>query len=307
MAISPHPQSSRRAVVVGGSGTIGLPLGRRLASDGWHVSAVARFREPAERRAAEAAGLEPHPFELTRDDPADLPEAEALFLEVWDPNHLLGPEPDVEAIWRLNHEAVGRLVARYAGTATLVNGSTGSLYGPRGDRPSRETDRPRPADEYGLARFAGERLIDFLAAPHRRPVIHLRTYHAHTGAQGLARRVADAVLAGRGLGPHPDERVQLIGLGDVVRMTAAAVGEAAFPPRVVNLCHGRCWRMAELAERLRALMGRGEVRFDRQAGGAEASIWGDAERMTQMFGPPEEDPDTLVEAAARAAVEAAGS
>merc|ERR1711924_293560 len=137
------------------------------------------------------------------------------------------------------------------GAADFVNGSTGSVYGPRGDRPSKETDFPCPDTEYGRARMAQEQMIENLAreAGGSR-VIHLRYFYGVRMGGGVVQTMAKDMMDGIALGDTPDKLLQIIGVSDLVRCTLNAPQFAAMPAEVVNVCHPEVWSMKELAERV---------------------------------------------------------
>jgi len=84
--------TGRSALVLGASGMVGLPLSRRLIEEGWKVFGAARFGDPAKHAEVEKLGACPIRFDVTKDDPAALPDVDVVFLEIWDPQ-----EP--ELIW----------------------------------------------------------------------------------------------------------------------------------------------------------------------------------------------------------------
>jgi len=298
------------ALVLGASGRVGRPLCEALIGHCWCVHGAARFRDAAKREALVQLGVETISFDAQQDDAAALPDADTLFLEIWDPRHIVGEH--LEDCWSLNFDAIGRVVQRYADVADVINGSTVSLYGPRTDRPSCESDPPRPTPgrddvEYSLARAAQERLIDFLCDGTRSRVCHLRYCRSNDETSGAFRRMADCVLAGRSLGDAPDERTQLIGLTDFVRCTLLAAEAKANIPPIVNVCHPRAWTMRSLAQHIRDELGCGEIVFDQPEGGAAQSLWLSADLMIETFGPPTEDLDDLIARTCRRAKSDAGA
>jgi len=279
--------NDRSALVLGASGMVGMPLAQRLIEDGWKVFGAARFSDPAKHAEVERLGACPIRFDVTKDDPGTLPDADAVFLEIWDPT-----KPDL--IWPINFYGVGRVVERYAGVADVVNGCTINVYG---DRPeaSKEETPCRPTNEYGRSRYAQERLIDFFAVRSNRKAIHVRYAHSNPAERGIIRRFAEAILESRSLGPNPDAKMQVIGIEDFVRVTALAFERAACPPVWVNCCHPRIWTQRELAEVIQDRLGRGAVVFDRDAGGVENSACADASRMVEWFGEPFVSLDELIQ------------
>lgn len=288
---------SRTALVVGATGVIGRALCKTLVNDAWRVWGVARFRNEARRDQLAHASVEPIVFDVKTDDPARLPEVSALFLEIWDRRHISGEH--LEDCWSLNFDAVGRIVRRYAGVADVINGSTGSLYGPRADRPSRETDPPhpmpgRPDLAYAQSRLAQEQLINFLCVGTPSRVFHLRYYRANSRTRGTIHSMAERILRNRSLGDRPDERIQVMGLADFVRCTVLAVNRLQENPQAVNIVHPRIWTIRELANHIQRELGKGQVIFDSDSGGGDQSIWGDPSRMIQIFGEPLDDLDELI-------------
>ena len=281
-----------KVLVVGASGVIGRRLCRVLRDRSVDVVGLARFGDADRRRALEVIGVQTIPFDLLQDDPGALPDVRTVFLEIWDPSQH-GGKGAREAIWALNYTAIGRLVARYAGRADVINGCTGNVYGTGPDAKS-EADPPRPNDEYGLARLAQEHLISFLCDRAGSKAIHLRYYHSNRPGFGRIHAIAKAVLAAESLGDQPDRRLQVIGLEDFVRCTVLAAERIDGLPRAVNVCHPRVWTLRELAERIARQLGSGQVVFDRQTGGHEDSVIGDPACMIEHFGPPREDLDELI-------------
>lgn len=293
--------SPRTCLVLGASGIVGAPLCKLLASNGCHVIGAARFGSDVKQQTKadlEAAGIETVVFDIHNDDPAALPDADVLVLEIWDRGHFGSDDETQRENWKLNYDLVGKVAARFAAKGShIVNGSTISLYGCRVDRPSRETDLPAPDNQYGLSRLTQEKLINFLCEQHGSRSCHLRYAHANAPNCGAIRRIAQTIAAGDNLGSAPDQRMQVIGLSDFVRCTGEAamrIGADDTLPREVHVVHPRIWRKRELAEHLHATLGRGLVHFEHESGGARSSVWADPSLMIQTFGPPQEDLDDLI-------------
>ena len=141
------------ALVVGVTGMVGSGVARALRAEGWHVFGVARGTDDAAALKLAEEGVEVMQYDVTSDDPGALPDVNAVFLEIWDPSR-----PELN--WEINFYGVGRVVERYAGQATFVNGSTINVYGDGPGLP-REDTGCRPTSDYGRSRFAQERLIDY--------------------------------------------------------------------------------------------------------------------------------------------------
>jgi nucleoside-diphosphate-sugar epimerase len=278
--------AERKAMVIGTTGVVGSAVAEALLDGGWHVGGVARRTDVPAGEALAAKGATLRAFDVTRDDPADLPDADVLFLEIWDPT-------DEALIWPVNFYGVGRVVERYAGTADIVNGCTINVYGDSPHAPGE--DAPcRPTSEYGRSRYAQERLIDYFCHRSGSKGIHVRYAHSNSAARGVVRRFAEKIIRGESLGPDPDARIQVIALEDFVRVTLGGLDHLASPPAVVNCCHPRVWTRRELADEIQERLGSGEVRFDRETGGEENSAYADVNRMLEWFGPPRVPLDTLL-------------
>lgn len=283
----------KKAMILGISGKVGELLAARLMDDGWHVSGAARFSDPAKETALRDRGVETFRYDVTRDDPADLPGADRVFLEIWDPS-----KPDL--IWPINFYGVGKVVERYAGEADFVNGCTINVYG-EGVEPASEETPCRPSNDYGRSRFAQERLIDYFCHRSGSRGIHVRYAHANSPESGIIRRFAEAIRDGRSLGRDPDALLQVIGIEDFVRVTAAAAERVANPPPVVNCCHPRLWTKRELANAIADKLGAGEVKFDVESGGRELSACATADRMVEWFGEPSVPLDEVIGRTVRSA------
>ena len=283
----------RRALILGATGTVGLPLTQALCGDGWTVFGAARMSDPESPDRLRQAGAEPIRFEVIEHDPATLPDVDVLFLEIWDPN-----QPDL--IWPINLHGVGRVVERYRGKADVVNGCTIEVYGDSPELVTEET-RCRPTSDYGRSRYSQERLIDYFCAAGGRRGIHVRYAHSNSADRGIIRRLADNILAGESLGSTPDARIQVIGIEDFVRVTVAALTRVTCPPCVVNCCHPRVWTHRELAQAIHDALGRGTIVFDVETGGLEQSSYADPSRMIEWFGEPSVSVEDLIRRAAEAA------
>lgn len=286
-------EPSMRCMVIGCTGMIGRRLTDELLLHGCQVHGAARFHDAGKRAILKDRGVFTHAFDVTRDDPADLPDVDVVFFECWDPAH-------PELTWVTNFTGIARLAERYAGRALIVNGATGSVYAAGDLPPQRETDLPQPKGEYALARFAQEAFLNHVCSERRSPAIHLRRFHANDEARGWIPRIARKIAAGESLGPTPDARLQVIAVEDVVRYTVEAVEYATVPPNVVNICHPTIWTLRELAEAIHESLERGSVCFDVPHGGQDASLTGDTTKMLTLFDPPRIPLDVVIERAAQA-------
>lgn len=292
-----------RAMILGVTGRVGSALAQHLLAYEspddtdenmilWSVAGAARCSDNARSLQAMRLGVDVLSFDVLRDDPALLPDADVLFLEIWDP-----ARPDLA--WPLNVWGVGRVVEEYArrmgSRLTIVNGSTINVYGD-GPRAATEDTPCHPNSDYGRSRWAQERLIDGLCARHGCRGIHVRYAHANIPDGGVVRRLAEQIARGESLGADPDARLQIIAMEDFVRVTAAAaIDRASNPPSAVNCCHPRVWTKRALAEEIHRRLGRGSVVFDADSGGLETSAYADAGRMIEWFGEPQTPLNSVIQ------------
>jgi nucleoside-diphosphate-sugar epimerase len=74
-----------KALILGITGTLGGALAEDLLEYGWEVHGVARFSGRTQPEDFEDRGIPATRFDVTDDDPAVLPDADVVFLEIWDP------------------------------------------------------------------------------------------------------------------------------------------------------------------------------------------------------------------------------
>jgi nucleoside-diphosphate-sugar epimerase len=279
--------SQKSALILGATGKVGFDLARTLISNGWTVHGAARSSNPGRTESAVAAGIDLVAYDVTRDDPAVLPDVDVLFLEIWDP-------ANQEQTWETNFYGVARVGERYAGLAHVVNGCTIGVYGPTAE-PATEDTPCRPTSEYGRSRYAQERMIDYFCRKGGKKGIHIRYAHSNSAQFGTIRRFAEAIDQGNSLGSGPDAKIQVIAIEDFVRVTWKSLERISEPPAIVNCCHPEAWTHRALAEAIHRRLGRGEIVFDCESGGHEYSTWADVTRMMDWFGPPQIPVETLID------------
>jgi len=301
-------------LVLGASGMVGSEVCAMLRRNDVSVTGAARFRFPGAQMDLEELGVTCVEFDAVWDDPIELPDARQVVFEIWDPSqHSVSPDDANarKAMWKLNYEAIGKVAMRYTTgrkrrpkpPALLINGSSGNVYGSHPD-PRSERDALIPDTEYGRARMAQELLLQFLATQAETRCVNLRYYHSNAPDRGVLRKLADTILKGESLGDAPDQRIQVIGLDDFVRYTVLATESADRIPEAINICHPTIWTMRGLANRLRDILGEGDVRFDRDTGGTERSVIGNPAKVIELFGEPLQELTPLMEEVCAAAKEA---
>ncbi len=292
--------TGKRVLIVGASGKIGFMLAERLAGTGAELYGAARFSNATGRQQIEALGVRTIAYDAKSDNPDRLPEADLVIFQIWAPWEHTGPDAR-EAIWQLNYRGVGRIAERYAGRAHIINGSSGNIYG-TGSTPFAEDDPARPDSEYGLARFAQERLLEFLTERAGSCVLHLRYLFGNTAETGQIYRAARAILEGAPQEGPPEQRLQVIALEDIVELTYRAIELVdSNHAHAINICHPTVLARRQLAEMVQQELGEGQIIFQPDHGGADRSLVGDPSRMLEQLGAPAVPIEELVRRAARAA------
>lgn len=201
-------------LVTGATGFIGRRLVPALAGR-WQVIA-------ASRSGADVGGAPGVRLDLT---------SEADFTAL--PGHVdavvhlaaLIETPRVEDYLRVNVLGTHRLLAwaQAAGAGTFVYGSTGGVYG-SGPAPHRESDPPRPQDDYATSKAQAETAVTAFPAGLRKIMLRYCAPYA-VGTPNPITRILGAVIGGEELpvtaGMYP--RYNPLHLDDAVAMTVRAL------------------------------------------------------------------------------------
>lgn len=152
---------------------------------------------------------------------------------------------DEEAIWRANLDGTRHLVeaaATHAPDARFIMASTGNVYDPTAERPSRETDVCSPTAAYPASKLAAEDLLRQSGlnwAILRLPFVY---------GDGDGHLASMSALAPR-FGRHPAHTSSVAHHRDVAGIVRLAL-TGAMDRRIVNLTDDApvtVWEMAELA------------------------------------------------------------
>jgi nucleoside-diphosphate-sugar epimerase len=221
-----------RILLTGPTSQVGRALVRALAPHN-HVYGLARLRKDADRRALEAAGVEPVPADLAGDLEGVPDDAELVI-------HLaVVKSGDFALDLRANAEGSGRLLSRCRRARAFLHVSSAAVYAEPGHRPVAE-DAPLGDNHralmptYSLSKIAAESTVRFAAREFGVPAAIARLSVPYGDAGGwpwyhLLMMKAGAPIAVHRDGPsvynplHEDDYVahvpRLLGLASVPATT----------------------------------------------------------------------------------------
>lgn len=262
------------ALVTGGAGFIGSALVRLLLAEGWHIRVLDNF---ATGKRANLAGLDARALQVVEGDVRDEAAVRRACAGVHTVFHLacLGLRHSLHAP-RENHEvnATGSLIvarsAHAARVSRFVHVSSSEVYGTARHVPMDEAHPCQPTTVYGAAKLAGEAYARALHTTEGLPAVIVRPFNAygprchHEGDAGevipkfLLRALAGQPLVVFGDG---EQSRDFTAVADTARGLLAAAQTPGAIGQTLNLGAGREIRINALAERVRALVNRPEVRI----------------------------------------------
>ncbi|MEY4007040.1 MAG: hypothetical protein RLZZ467_48 [Gemmatimonadota bacterium] len=276
-------RSGSHVLVTGATGQVAFPVALALASD-HRVTAIARFRDAAKRRALEAAGVTCIEVDLARPDLSVVPG------EV---DHLANFAVVKSGRWDLdlntNAEALG-LLLEHVRPGSLLHCSSTGVYQPAGAHRLAETDplgdNHRPIMEtYSISKIAAEVMARYAARQWGIPTTIARLNVPYGDEGGWPAFHLAMLRAGQPVPVHPD-RPNLfnpIHHDDIARMVPALLDVATAPATIVNWGGVEQVALEAWCEELAALAGV-EAAFVE----TEATIGGvtiDTTRMVELVGP----------------------
>ena len=282
------PSETKRILVTGGAGFIGMHAALALARQGADVVAIDNF-DPyydIELKQARAWKLAREPrIEFRRHDLADADATAALFGECGATHVVhLAAQPGVRysltnpaAYWRNNVDAFGNVLegCRHAHVAHLVYASSSSVYGASHTLPFSE-DQPTdtPVSLYAATKKADELMAYSYAHLFGLPATGLRffTVYGPWGRPDMAPMLfTKAILAGTPIKVfnHGDMRRDFTYVDDIVE---GVVRVLALPPApdaatgarhaIYNIGNNQSVPLPEFIATLETLLGRSAVRVD---------------------------------------------
>ncbi len=289
-------------IILGAAGKMGIELAATLmradrqAGVNRLVHAVSRFSDPSGegRQTLEELGAHIHAGDLTEREFLDsLPDVpNALFMA--------GVKFGSSRDWRLTFHLNGimpYLVGERFANARIVAYSSGNPYPhtPVDGAGCAENDALVPRGVYGWSIVARESAFatTALRSQNQRICLFRLMYAQHLGygvLVDLARMVQDEDPVSLRM-----PAINLVSQRDAIDVSLRALGQCRNPPLVLN-CAGPVVRVRRIVEQMAGAMGK-EPRFADEE--ADEALLADDSRAREMFGAYRDEPDEMIEAAAR--------
>jgi len=272
-----------RVLVTGATGRIGFPIARDLARENT-VYGLARCSRPGDDEQLRAAGVIPIVGDLADLDLGTLPGG---LTHVFHAAARTGPTAaaDWATTFRVNTDATGALMARFAGIQGFVLCSSGSTYQYQGRRPLREDDPPGVhLGAYSLSKIAAEAVCRFAALECRVPTTIIRIFSTYGPLGGAPADRLQRIRDGKDVVLHPDapNNYNPIFEDDYVRLGARALEVAAIPAVTVNWAGSETVSAEDYCSYLGQLVDKPvKFRYDERA---PWPIWPDVTLMHEVLG-----------------------
>jgi UDP-glucose 4-epimerase len=186
------------------------------------------------------------------------------------------------------------LAARDEGIRRVVFASSSSVYGNSGELPRVETQNPDPISPYGVSKLAAERYCVSFARVYPLETVALRYFNVFGPNQdptsqyaAVVPRFITAIADGQPVSIYGDgeQRRDFTYVANVVDANLLAAGAQGVSGKVLNVATGRATTVNDLAETIRALLGRSVERDDQpERTGDVRDSWADVTRARELLG-----------------------
>jgi UDP-glucuronate 4-epimerase len=230
-----------KILVVGPTGTVGLPVATELATrPGLDVWGLARFQNPETRSHLESQGVTCFAMDMAVDEPVGLPDDFDYVLNfgvVKSRNYDWGYDLDANA------GGLGVIASHCRSAKALLHCSSTNVYRPNGSHPLREndplSDTPRSSDllaTYTICRIAAEAMARYAARHFGVPTTIARLNVPYGRNGGWLGHHLNMVLADEPIPIFPGQEnvFNPIHESDIIAMIPGLLEMAATPAAIVN-------------------------------------------------------------------------
>ncbi|MBT3601823.1 MAG: NAD(P)-dependent oxidoreductase [Candidatus Latescibacteria bacterium] len=278
-------------MILGIAGKMGPTLGELLARAGANkVIGVSRFSNPADQQDLNARGITTHKCDLLDETALNaLPDAPYIYLMA---GHKFGATGNEPLTWAMNTMLPGKILQRFP-KSRIVYVSSGNVYKYTSITSSgaTESDPVEPIGEYAMSRLGGERLAEFYSKQQSTPLSIVRLFYATELRYGIlidiAQKIHDQTPIDLAMG-----HVNQIWQGDANAYLAQMFPLCESPANIINMTGKEVLPIRELATSLGERMGINPIFEGTESDNA---LLGDANKMFNHFGLPQNPIDTIVD------------
>jgi len=275
--------TGEKVLVTGATGQVALPITLALARDN-DVTGIARFRDPAARKALEDAGVRCIEVDVARDDLSAVPDEFDVVL-----NLAVVKSGRFDLDLTANAEAAGLLMARCRSARAFLHCSSTGVYEPAGHRRLLETDalgdnHRAIMPTYSIAKIATEAVVRTGARQWQLPTTIARLNVPYGDNGGWPAFHLEQILAGNPVALYPERPNQFnpIHEEDLIAMIPGLLAIASVPATIVNWAGAETVSIEEWCEYMAGLVGKDAsfVVTDRTI----ASVTTDNTRLHELVG-----------------------
>jgi len=234
--MNPPPLSAKRILVTGVTGMVAGPMAAVLAKDNT-VFGAARFADPAQREAHEAAGVATVRIDLERGDLDEVPDGLDYVL-----NFAVARTNDFATDMAANTEGAAALMERCKDVTAFFQCSSAAVYQPNGhgalteDAPLGDSHRAAGMESYSITKIAAEVIVAHTSRRLGIPTVIARLSVPYGDTFGWPFFHVMMIRHGMAVPVHPDAPSQFspLHLDDIVGSLPYLLDAAAVPATVVN-------------------------------------------------------------------------
>jgi UDP-glucuronate 4-epimerase len=232
----PPPLSGKSILVTGVTGMVAGPMAALLAKDNT-VYGAARFVDPAQREAHEAAGVRTIRLDLEQLDFTEVPDGLDYVL-----HFAVARTNDFATDMAANTEGAAALMERCQDVVAFFHCSSGAVYEPDGhkalaeDAPLGDSHRAAGMASYSISKIAAEVLVAHTAKRLGIPTVIARLSVPYGDTFGWPFFHVMMIDHGMAIPVHPDAPSQFspLQLDDIVASLPYLLDAASVPATVVN-------------------------------------------------------------------------